>query len=63
MTALRIFRTSAPSLIGAPVLPMDPAEQAVLDELRRRRAASSPSEARPTHSSAVEASAERGNGK
>jgi len=28
-----------------------------------RRAASSPSEARPTHSSAVEASAERGNGK
>ncbi len=33
----RIFATAHPSLIGAPVLPMDPAEQRILDELRRRR--------------------------
>lgn len=40
MTAFRrIFATGRPSLVGAPVLPMDPAEQAVLDELRRRREA------------------------
>lgn len=39
MTAFRIFRTSRPSEIGAPVIGMDPREQAVLDELRRRRLA------------------------
>ena len=37
MTARRIFRTARPSLIGSPVLPQDPREQAILDELRRRR--------------------------
>lgn len=39
MTALRIFSTSRPSDIGARVVPMDMAEQAVLDELPRRREA------------------------
>jgi len=39
MTAQRrIFATARPSLIGAPVLPMDPHERWVLDEIRRRRA-------------------------
>ena len=38
MTAFRIFATARPSQIGARVLPIDPREQAVLDELRRRRA-------------------------
>lgn len=38
MTRLRIFHTARPSLVGARVLPMDPAEQAALDEIRRRRA-------------------------
>lgn len=39
MTAARIFATDRPSAIGARVLPIDPREQATLDELRRRRAA------------------------
>lgn len=38
VTKLRIFRTARPSLVLAAVLPMDPAEQATLDEIRRRRA-------------------------
>lgn len=37
-TPFRIFATARPSSIGAPVLPMDPAELRALDELRRRRA-------------------------
>lgn len=39
MTPAHIFRTARPSLIGARVVPIDPAEQWALDELRRRRAA------------------------
>ena len=37
MTAFRIFQSDKPTLRFGPVLPMDPAEQRVLDELRRRR--------------------------
>lgn len=41
MTALNIFRSARPTLRCTPnrILPMDPREQQVLDELRRRRAA------------------------
>lgn len=41
MTALNIFRSAKPTLRCAalPVLPMDPREQRILDELRQRRAA------------------------
>lgn len=48
MVSLRIFATARPSQIGARVLPIDPAEQAALDELRRRRhqAAAQPKETR-----------------
>lgn len=35
----RVFATARPSLIGGPVLPIDPAEQRALDEIRRRREA------------------------
>ena len=41
MTAFAIFKSDKPTLRCAPlrVQPMDPAEQRILDELRRRRAA------------------------
>lgn len=39
MTAHRIFRTDRPSLICAPVRPLDPRDAWALEELRRRRAA------------------------
>jgi len=59
-----IFATARPSLVSCPVIPMDPAEQAVLDELRRRRlsrAASPITEARPSHTDPVEARTAKGN--
>lgn len=40
MTGYRIFSTARPSRVHGKVLPIDPREQAVLDELRRRREAS-----------------------
>ncbi len=37
MTAARIFKSATPLLAFARLIPMCPKEQAILDELRRRR--------------------------
>lgn len=37
MSRWRIFATDRPTRRFGPILPLDPAEQRVLDELRRRR--------------------------
>lgn len=54
-------KTGRPTDYIAGILPIDPAEQAALDELRRRRAASH--DARPSHASAVEVGAGNGDTK